>query len=454
MINLKQLLAPFKNIHFQSLMGNGIIAVFGLLTITVLYRTLSVKDIGVYVFFITIVTLIETFKTGFLNNSFIKFYTGTNKEQGSAIIGSAWCLALAISGGLIVINVIAFFWFLFKHDQEMIMFLKCFFIITIVTLPSYMSNLIVQGDKRFDRLLWLKLINQVLFTGLVIILAVLHKATLVSVIYCYIIGNIAASLTALLFNWTRIGTIRNTSKKYMADIFHFGKYSMGTTVSSNFFKVTDVFFINFFLGPAALAVYNLGGRLLQIIEIPITSFVASGLPGFSGYYNNNQNDAMMYMMKKMIGMLSIAIFVITCVCIIFAGQIIGLIGGAKYYHTEAPNLFRIFMTIAILYPADRFFAVMLDVIHKPKINFYKILVMLTVNLLGDYIGLTLFKSIYIVVIVNIFPVLAAIIISYFPLNNFYKFNFVDVYVVGYREIMLLLAKARTMFLAKVLKSKI
>jgi O-antigen/teichoic acid export membrane protein len=314
-----------------------------------------------------------------------------------------------------------------------------------------MSNLIVQGDKRFDRLLWLKLINQVLFTGAVIVLAVLHKATLTSVIYCYIAGNIAAGLTAILFNWTRIETIKSASKNYILEIYHFGKYSMGTTVSSNFFKVTDVFFINFFLGPAALAVYNLGGRLLQIIEIPIASFVASGLPGFSGYYNNKQYGDMVYMMKKMIGMLSIAIFVITLTCVIFAEPIIGLIGGAKYYHTEAPNLFRIFMTIAILYPADRFFAVVLDVIHKPKINFYKILVMLTVNLLGDYIGLTLYKSIYIVVVVNVFPVLAAIIISYFPLNKFYKFNFWDIYVVGYKEIMLVLARVRTMLPGKVVK---
>jgi len=451
MPSVKKLLAPFKNIHFQSLMGNGVIAVFGLLTVTILYRYLSVKDIGVYIFFITIVTLIDTFKTGFLNNSFIKFYTGTDQEQGKVIIGSAWCLALAITGALLIVNVLAFFWFSFKQDQEMLIFLKYFFIITIATLPSYMSNLIVQGDKRFDRLLWLKLINQVLFTGAVIVLAVLHKATLTSVIYCYIAGNIAAGLTAILFNWTRVETIKDASKSYILEIYHFGKYSMGTTVSSNFFKVTDVFFINFFLGPAALAVYNLGGRLLQIIEIPIASFVASSLPGFSGYYNNKLYDDMAYMMKKMIGMLSIAIFAVTLLCIIFAEPIIGLIGGAKYYHTEAPNLFRIFMTIAILYPADRFFAVVLDVIHKPKINFYKILVMLTINLLCDYIGLTLYKSIYIVVIVNLFPVLAAIIISYYPLNKFYKFNFWDIYVVGYKEIMLVLARVRTMLSAKIAK---
>src|SRR4051812_47577883 len=107
MPSIKQLLAPFKNIHFQSLMGNGVMAVFGLLTITVLYRSLSVKDIGVYVFFITIVTLIDTFKTGFLNNSFIKFYTGTTPEQGKVIIGSAWCLAIVITGGLLVVNALA-----------------------------------------------------------------------------------------------------------------------------------------------------------------------------------------------------------------------------------------------------------------------------------------------------------------------------------------------------------
>jgi O-antigen/teichoic acid export membrane protein len=124
--------------------------------------------------------------------------------------------------------------------------------------------------------------------------------------------------------------------------------------------------------------------------------------------------------------------------IIFAEPIILVIGGEKYLHTEAPNLFRIFMTLAILYPADRFFALTVDVINKPKINMYKILTMLAVNLVGDYVGLTLFKSVYSIAIVNIIPIVASITITFLALNKYAKFGFWNIYVIGFKEIVLVI----------------
>ncbi|MBB6498110.1 oligosaccharide flippase family protein [Pedobacter cryoconitis] len=445
---IKKILSSFKNIHFQSLLGNGVMAIFGMVTIAILYRALSVKDIGVYVFFMTILGLIDTLRSGFLTNSFIKFYSGTEKDRAQEVAGSAWGLALLITGGSILINIPTYIFSSYITNEGMILFLKYFSLISLATLPSFMANLVVQGDKRFDRLLWLRLINQFLFTGIVITLTVLKLSTLKTIILTYIFSNLIASLASMFLGWTMIGTITKFTKKTFLELFHFGKYSVGTSVSSNLFKVTDTFFINFFLGPAALAVYNLGGRLLQIIEIPLLSFAASGMPSLSGYYNRGQKQEMMYVMQKLVGMLSVAIFVIAVGSIIFAEPIILLIGGEKYLHTEAPNLFRIFMSMAILYPADRFFALTLDVIHKPKINFYKILVMLVVNLLGDYFGLMIFKSVYSIVFANILPILVAIIIAYVPLNKYSKFNFWHIYVVGYKEVILFVKQIYTTLTGK------
>jgi O-antigen/teichoic acid export membrane protein len=411
-------------------------SIFGMVTIAILYRALSVKDIGIYVFFMTVLGLIDTLRSGFLTNSFIKFYSGTAKDRAEEVAGSAWCLALAITGASIFLNVLTFFLSAYITNDGMILFLKYFSLISLATLPGFMANLVVQGDKRFDRLLWFRLINQILFTGTVITLTYLEKATLTSIVFTYIISNAIASISVVIFGWTMIGSIAKATKKTFMEIFHFGKYSVGTSVSSNLFKVTDIFFLNFFLGPGALAVYNLGGRLLQIIEIPLLSFAASGMPSLSEHYNNNEKEQMMHVMKKMVGMLSVAIIVIAILSIVFAEPIILLIGGAKYVHTEAPNLFRIFMCMAVMYPADRFFSLTLDVIHMPKINFYKILVMLFVNLVADYVGVLIFKSAYSIAIANIFPILVAIIISYVPLNRYSKFNFWNMYILGYKEVII------------------
>ncbi|MBS1666149.1 MAG: oligosaccharide flippase family protein [Bacteroidetes bacterium] len=437
---IKKALSLFKNIHFQSLLGNGVMGVVGMLTVAILYRALSIKEVGIYVFLMAVVGFVDTFKGGFLTNSFLKFYVGTEEKRAREVLGSAWILGFVTTGFLVFLNLIGLFFYSKNENEVLRLFLKYFGLISLSTLPFFMANLVVQGEKRFDRLLYMRLINQVLFITIVVVLIFLHKGSLDSIIIAYIFSNAVASLATLLFGWTKFKAIKYYTRKSFLELFHFGKYSMATSLSSNLFSFTDVFFINLFLAPAALAVYNLGYKLIQVIEIPLLSFAASGLPIMSAHYNNNQNDQMVYTMKKIIGMLTMAVIVIAIFSIIFAEPLIAIVGGNKYIHSEAPNLFRIFIIIAILYPADRFFSITLDVIHKPQVNFYKILVMLLLNLAADYIGVIIFKSTYAIAVANIFPVLAAVIISYISINKYYKFSFWDIYKVGYRESILLIKK--------------
>ncbi|RKR80854.1 O-antigen/teichoic acid export membrane protein [Mucilaginibacter gracilis] len=445
---VQKALALFKNVHFQSLLGNGVMAGLGMVTIGMLYRALSINDIGVYVFFMTINNLIDTLKSGFLTMPFVKFYAGTNEERQNEVAGSTWTLAILVTAVLLLLNIPTFFIARHVDDAAIELLLKCFSLVFLSTLPSFMANVVVQAESRFDRLLWLRLINQLLFIATIVVLMVLHRATVSSAIIAFIATNALTSVIIMLTGWTKAYSIKYTTKKTIAEIFHFGKYSMGTSLSSNLFGVTDTIFIKIFLGAPALAIYNLGGRLNQIVEIPMLSFAASGMPALSAYYNQNQKDNLMYTMKKLIGMLSIAIFAIAIVAIIFADPIILLLGGHKYIGSQAPNIFRLFISIAILYPSDRFFALTLDVIHKPKINFYKILVMLAVNLIADYIAISICKSTYSIIMANIFPVLAAIIIAYIPLNKYSKFNFWSIYSVGYKEIVIFIKQTYGTFVTK------
>lgn len=437
-----KLLSVFKNIHFQSLLSNGLMAVFGMITLAILYRTLSVVDIGVYIFFLTIVGLIDSLRAGFLTITFIKFYSGTSSERANQVAGSCWLIGLIITGLAIFVNIPTYFIAGYFDDLGLVLFLKYFSIISIITLPSFIANCVVQADKRFDRLLYLRIITQGSFTLMIFVLAFLNKITLNSVLLAYVSSNLLSSLTVLVLNWTMIASLRNADRATVIELFHFGKYSMGTNISVSLFGVTSTFVINFLIGPAALAMYNLGGKLLQIIEIPLLSFASSGMPILSSHYNRGEKEDMMYVMQKLIGMLTMALIPITVVALIFAEPIIQLVGGAQYTANEAPNLFRIFMLIALLSPADRFFALTLDVIHQPKVNFYKIIVMLVVNIIAAFVGMAIYHSVYSIAISTIFPTIVAIVMTYRPLNRYFNFSFWNMYVVGYREVFLFLKSVK------------
>jgi uncharacterized protein YneF (UPF0154 family) len=122
----------------------------------------------------------------------------------------------------------------------------------------------------------------------------------------------------------------------------------------------------------------------------------------------------------------------------FANFAIGLLGGAKYVNTEAPTVYRLFMMMAILYPIDRFNGVTLDIIHLPKINFYKVLVMLATCVTTDLIGVNVTKSIYGVAFASPFTLLSGILVGYFALRKHLKYSFREVFSYGYSECLALL----------------
>lgn len=450
----KKIISIYKNIHFQSLLGNGVMAVIGMVTLGLLYRSLpSTMDVGIYVFFLAILNLTDTFRGGFLMVGFIKFYSGTEKRRGEEVAGSAWYIASLITGFIVLLNVLTYLLIPHIQDESMTFACKYFSIVSVATLPSFMATCALQGEKRFDKLLWLRMINQGLFLGAIIVLMISGKTTLNAVIFFYVLSNLITSLLVLLFGWTMISSITKSTKATVMELFHFGKYSVGTNISTSLFAVTNTYLINFFVGPAGLAIYNLGGKLVQIIEIPLLSFAASSMSVLASYYNEGKRKEMMATAQRIIGMLTIALIPIILVAVVFAEPIIGLLGGGKYVHTEAPNLFRMFMCISLLYPADRFFALTLDVIHKPKINFYKVVAMLLVNMAAISGGLYLFHSVYTLAIASIFPTLIAIIVAYYPLKHYFNFRFMDMYVMGYKEVTLLFNQKIKPFLAKAVSGR-
>lgn len=267
-------------------------------------------------------------------------------------------------------------------------------------------------------------------------------------------ANIASALITSLFTlfkgWSGVRYFFSKSKSCIKELFDFGKYTVGTSISSNLLGVTDTFIINFMLGPSSLAVYNLGKRLMELVEIPLRSFVATAMPSLSKAYNSDNKMEVIYIMKKYIGMITLALVPILIIGYLFAGFAMSLIGGGQYKGTpagaEAVNIFRIYVTFALLYPADRFMAVTLDAIHKPQINFIKIIAMLVVNLLCDIIGIYLFGNIYGLVIGTVFPILTAILISNYVIQKDYlKFSFVDTYKLGYIELKYLLTNTLSSF---------
>ncbi|PSR56654.1 polysaccharide biosynthesis protein [Adhaeribacter arboris] len=436
---MQGLLKKLGNMHFLSLLGNGSMSVINMVTVALLYRSLPIADNGIWIFYQTATLFIDTFRHGILNTAFIKFYAGATKARAEEVIGSTWFLAVSISGFFILLNIPMLLVISYVQDKAIVLFIKYLTINLLFSLPSLVAICIAQGELRFDRLLYLRVSNNGLFLFFLLVLFLINQATLQNIAYANLLAILSASLIALFAGWTKIQFFHKSSTACVKEIVHFGKFTVGTFISASLFRITDTFIINFMLGPAALAIYSLGQRLMEIVEIPLRSFIATAMPSMSSAYNRGEKTEVIYTMQKYIGMITLPLIPVLLGAFAFSDLAISLIGGGKYVGTEASNVFRLFMTFALLFPADRFFAIGLDVINKPDINFRKVLIMLVINLVADYVGILIFGNVYGITISTLFPTLFAVIIGYNAMQKHYmRFNFWEAYYIGLNELKALI----------------
>ena len=409
-------------------------AVLAMLTVAILYRNLPVNEMGAWVFFQTVFVLLDTFRTGFLQVALIKIYSDTEAPRSTEVLGSVWYLALMITGILLLATAAVFPFLHVIQNNSVTIVVQWFGITLLATLPSAIASWILQSDQRFDKLLLLRIINQGSFIIFLIVLILFHQINLTTVILINFICNVLVSIVCVSSGWSRIRSFGKRTKESICEIFHFGKYSVGTSISTNLLRSSDSFIIMFILGPAALAMYNIPMRLMEIIEIPLRSFLATGMPTLSEAFNKNQKDKVAKIMEKYAGILTLALIPVSLLAIGLADIAIGIIGGGKYMGTYAVSVYRIFMSFAMFYPIDRFLGVTLDIIHKPRINFFKVLVMLATNIIFDFIGIYSFGNINGVALATLFTFLSGVAFGYYWLRKYLNFTMRGIFTTGYIEL--------------------
>jgi O-antigen/teichoic acid export membrane protein len=350
---------------------------------------------------------------------------------------------MAITGFFVLLNIPAFFLLPYIADPGMQLFIKWFSITFVCMLPSYIAICVVQAEQRFDRLLFIRFVTQFIFVGWICALIFMHRLNLQNVVYANLGANLVTSLITIFNGFSRIRAFARRTKETTLEIFNFGKFSVGTSLSANLFSRSDVIIINFMFGhvngPATVAIYSLGQKFMELVEIPLRSFAATAMPSLSSAYNRKNKEEVIYILKKYAGVLTVLLVPCCIIAVVLADFVIGLVGGGKYAGTvigiQAANVYRLFMTFALLFPADRFLALTLDVIHKPKINFYKVLIMLAANIIGDFAGILILGNVYGVAITTFIPILIGALIGYYSLRKYQPFKFFDIYRLGYAEVV-------------------
>ncbi len=432
-------LSRFNNKHFLVLVGNGLMAIIGLATSYILFHSLTPENAGVYYVLLSFVSLCEAARYGLLATATVKFYAGTVPDRAATVLGSVWFLALALTMIILLLNAGALCFLPYTHNQEVILSIKWIGITYVSSLPADVVFWRLQADEKYGKYVWYRLVNSGSTIIAFVVLIALHKMTLENALIYNFLTNCLSSLIGVFLNMSGLKYVVRASKKCIWELVDYGKHTLMTTSCSVLLGSADIWIINAVLGPAAVSIYNLSMRFMAFIDLPLRTFITTGMSELAILQNHNDMQRFTYVFKKYTGMLTLAFIPVAAVAIL-CGDIVFMLGGSQYHGTIAANAFRLFLVIAILFPFDRFNGLALDLIGKAKVNFHKVLIMLVIKVVGDFAGIAIFHNIYGIAFSLLLVTLAGIWYGYYQLRKDITYTLPGIITLGYDEMKLFLRK--------------
>jgi O-antigen/teichoic acid export membrane protein len=374
-----------SNNNFLSLANNGLVAVFSFLSFIMLVRMVPQDTFGEWVLFLTAGGFLDMLRFGITRTAIIRFLAGAQHQEAKELIGSNNLINFITT---LLISIILIFINLYFHNvvghSGFGMFFTWYPLLAFANLAFNNAQSILQAQMRFDKMLWLRLINVGSF--MLFLTANLFVGYPIQIILiAYIVTNFASSVVASIYNWDGIRYSFRFSSKANRLLINFGKYTTGTLIGSNLLKSSDAFILGLspFTSTVGVAIYSIPLKLTEIIEIPLRSFTATAFPNMSKAAIENDTDTVRSIFYQHAGGMTIFMLVLMVFSFIFAESIVYILGGEDYI--VGANIFRIFCIYGLLLPLDRYIGVALDSINKPRQNFYKVIYMAGANIVGDSI---------------------------------------------------------------------
>lgn len=361
------------------------IALFGFLSFYLLVRELDKVAFGTWTLFVALYAVLESVRNAFIYNPLQAFASQADEKEYAAILQASLVLnflfAIVVSALLgALAALISSLLDAPQLDQLIYIYIAITFVLTIMTHCNFAQSVnlnfrgtfvstFVRKAVFFAYVLWeythdqpFDLISLGIWEGVAVVVAT--GATFVS-------GREYLSLKP------------RTSFRWVGRLFHYGKYTLGTNLSSMLLRSIDSFMLGGLLGPAAVAIYNPALRLANLMEIPIGTITTIVFPQIARRVKEHGLGEAKRLYEKSVGMVLAIMIPTSIVVILFSEPIILLVAGEDY-RASIPVL-NITILYGLVLPFNRQFGITMNALGKAPVNFYLVLSNAVCNVAFNYI---------------------------------------------------------------------
>lgn len=361
-----------------SLLGYAAQLGFAFVGFLILVRLLPEYEFGVWVLYMTLVSFAEMGRSGLLQNAVVKFCVENEEEYGTILSSGLW---VNIIGSLLLgLSLVLL-------SQPLSVLWKAPELANLMW--WYLPWALLHGTARFmdfphmvhhdfQGIFWSKSINGFFFlAGIVGCWLYFGK---VELFWLPIMQIVAAIPALLIMLWYRNDYLRwgSYSGDWAKRILHFGKFVLGTNISSMLFNKMDLMMVGFFLNPTAVAIYNVATRVTNYLEVPMSGISQVIYPKIAMANSNGSKSEVGALYEKSVGIIVALILPLVIVVLGLSEWVVILIAG-KAYASAAP-LLNILVLAVMIKPWGRLFGITLDAIGKPQLNFLLLAISLLLNI--------------------------------------------------------------------------
>lgn len=369
-----------------------LLTALGFTSFLFLIRFLDKDQYGLWVIFMTITSLIETVRVGFIKNPLMILHSNSSYNK-NGLYNSSFHLNIGLSILIIIIILIVTPFFASVFDHDIIKSLLYLYIIKLIIISIGDHFDIVQEANLEFKGTFLDLFFRNLTFVIGIIICYYFNIQLP--LYYLVFFQIVGALFGLFFSFL------NSRKKqifafsflqyniiYIRKLMSLGKYTFGSSASSIAMRNIDTWMLGSFLSSSSVALYNPALRISNIFEIPTSTLSTILLPKLINEVSVSGERAIKYYYEKAMSYVLIFMIPIIVIGVLFSDEIILIIAGAGF---EQSSYFLNFtMFYGLLIPFNRQFSITLDALGKTKLNFTIVCLSLLVSVILNIIFIAQF----------------------------------------------------------------
>ena len=380
----------FKRSIFFSIAGRFSTLVTGFGSFLILVRMYDQRDFGVWALFLTISTIIEMARNGLVRTSFIRFYSGGSDEEKGAVFGNSWWLSFAFTVVSFIVMLIASPFVSAHLDYpDFFWIFLCYGVSSFLLVPLSQLQFFQQAHMDFQSVMISTLVRQLTFLITIFLLFVLDIHVKLSTLVLIQGGGIGlAAIPAYMMTRQKIELDFTLRREWLKKQFDFGKYVLGTNVSSLVFKGIDQTMLAFMLSPQASAIYSVAIRVANLIEYPATSIAEVVYPRSIKKLSEHGASYISEIYNEALGLCLAVVAPLILATILLSDFIVPIIAGPEYAYSS--YVLKLTMIFGFITPFNRQFGVALDALGKPQMNFRILLMAVVVNLASNYVFISTF----------------------------------------------------------------